>query len=393
MKKNIAIFCYILLVIVAYSASFTEVEKQFLLGSIEDKISILENDCSSFLQEQKNSICIDAIDYALTLQKVMNEDKKQDTLLCAAFNIYYPNKIDNAQLDLLQDVFRYYKAESVRKAVLEQMINISYSGQDIKIFSRFVSLLNAFVSDSVIQGLTKSEAFAPAITAMGAFGNSTSFTILFNYVKAQILPEFNEIILDSLSKLSERNLNEVLHILTSPKDSDKYLLFSLIMNNEAFEKDFKADIAKKIIENALEEEEDFALTPPETLYMYVKAADTLATLHWTRGADAVTKYFSLAKKQYKDSQITKEQFITVINAVASLSSIKAGTVMAAYLNELNMEFKEEKYTEPFVVLNVINAISHLGDKSTFDYLLAVTYLDYPDNIKQAALDALNVLKW
>ena len=47
-----------------------------------------------------------------------------------------------------------------------------------------------------------------------------------------------------------------------------------------------------------------------------------------------------------------------------------------------------------VVLAVINALANLGDKSSFDCLLYVTYVkDYPEEVAVAARNALTRLKW
>lgn len=42
---------------------------------------------------------------------------------------------------------------------------------------------------------------------------------------------------------------------------------------------------------------------------------------------------------------------------------------------------------------MIDSLAKLGDKSAFDYLLYVGYLEYPESIKKAARDALSGLKW
>ena len=49
--------------------------------------------------------------------------------------------------------------------------------------------------------------------------------------------------------------------------------------------------------------------------------------------------------------------------------------------------------EEAVVLSVINALGGLGDKTAFDCLLYVTYLNYPEAVVKAAKTALTKLKW
>ena len=46
-----------------------------------------------------------------------------------------------------------------------------------------------------------------------------------------------------------------------------------------------------------------------------------------------------------------------------------------------------------IVLAVINTLGAIGDKSAFDSLLAVTYLNYEESVLTAARDALSGLRW
>ena len=58
----------------------------------------------------------------------------------------------------------------------------------------------------------------------------------------------------------------------------------------------------------------------------------------------------------------------------------------------NKKEKDEKLSIP-VVKAVINTLGAIGNKTAFDYLLAVTYLSYPDEVLSAAREALAGLRW
>ena len=45
------------------------------------------------------------------------------------------------------------------------------------------------------------------------------------------------------------------------------------------------------------------------------------------------------------------------------------------------------------MLSVITALRKLGDKTAFDYLLYVEYLNYSETVKQASRNAIEELKW
>ena len=55
--------------------------------------------------------------------------------------------------------------------------------------------------------------------------------------------------------------------------------------------------------------------------------------------------------------------------------------------------EEENEVNDEIILAVINALGAIGDKTAFDSLLAVSYLDYNDQILQAARKALSGLRF
>jgi hypothetical protein len=44
-------------------------------------------------------------------------------------------------------------------------------------------------------------------------------------------------------------------------------------------------------------------------------------------------------------------------------------------------------------LAVVGNLGILGDKTAFDHLLYIGYLQYPESVKRAARDALQKLRW
>ena len=64
-----------------------------------------------------------------------------------------------------------------------------------------------------------------------------------------------------------------------------------------------------------------------------------------------------------------------------------------FLEEMNEMTENEREVSPAIVIAVINTLGAIGDKTAFDSLLAVTYIDYPEAILSAARNALAGLKW
>ena len=85
--------------------------------------------------------------------------------------------------------------------------------------------------------------------------------------------------------------------------------------------------------------------------------------------------------------------LRAIGDIAAVACAETGQVLSSYLDFLNKSMESDNAPVEAVVLSVIHALGGLGDKTAFDYLLYVTYLDYPQEVTDAARTALAQLKW
>ncbi len=76
-----------------------------------------------------------------------------------------------------------------------------------------------------------------------------------------------------------------------------------------------------------------------------------------------------------------------------MATSAAAQTLSIYLGLLNSETEQTGTYNEQIMLAVIKSLGDLGDKTAFDYLLYVGYLNYPETIISASRDALARLKW
>ena len=76
-----------------------------------------------------------------------------------------------------------------------------------------------------------------------------------------------------------------------------------------------------------------------------------------------------------------------------MSSSEAAQVLALQLGFINSRTEKTGLYDEAIILAIINSLGELADKSAFDNLLYIGYLNYPDKIQSAAREALARLKW
>ena len=128
----------------------------------------------------------------------------------------------------------------------------------------------------------------------------------------------------------------------------------------------------------------------DDIAIQLDALNNLSDNKWTRASLTAVSYFQFAKKIYNQNLMTETQFESVINC---LSNVDAVNPLTAYLEELNRQKERGTDVSSVIVMSVIKTLGAIGDKSAFDSLLAVTYLDYDESILSAARKALSGLRW
>ena len=127
--------------------------------------------------------------------------------------------------------------------------------------------------------------------------------------------------------------------------------------------------------------------------LQITALKTLSENKWTRASTTALSYFQIAEKLYEAKTMNSEDFTVVISSLSSITPVTAVSPLTSYLEELNRQKEAGADVASDVVLSVIKTLGAIGDKSAFDSLLAVTYLNYEESILSAAREALAGLRW
>ena len=96
---------------------------------------------------------------------------------------------------------------------------------------------------------------------------------------------------------------------------------------------------------------------------------------------------------YQKKEMSEEQFKTVISSLRNIAPLDAVSPLISYLEELNGRTEKGSPAASEIMLAVINTLGAIGDKASFDSLLAVTYLNYEESVLTAAREALSGLRW
>lgn len=360
-------------------------EIKFAKGNISDKIAAVKSSGDPVLAKK-------AVDFVVENALLLKGDRDLAGLAVAGI-LSYPveesKKNPHAVLQDFSDVFYGVDDVNVRVSVLEKIAAIYAEKED----SDWTAFVNGYLSQKVAAGGAADETVKKSISTLGVVGNGSSFSILYSILRQPIWTELGSDVSAALAKICDKSLNEVFDAIDKAELVELKLLTKIFIKNEQISPALRAEIAEKtlnrsmVLEGASSNSQDLALFQLELIQV-------LADNKWTRAGDLAKQYFKSAKLAYIGKYLSVQQWTTAISCVESLASRSAVLPFTEYLDQMNKAQEAGNSPDKTVVLAIINALAELGDKSSFDSLLYVTYVkDYPEEVAVAARNALTRLKW
>lgn len=359
----------------------------FTKGNIAQKIQAVD-----FAGKDNNYVFLsDCLDFCIQSNSLIGPDADIDNLTINVLK----NFNNTASLMELNDV------KLVCKKIQSCFNNFSSDHVKIACLNRFavfdnpenVKFVNDYVSDKALNNQPMTSVILSAVNLMGKIGNNESFSILFAADIANVWPKYSSYIQSAYSTLAVNASADLINLFTKAPVEQKLMVLNLIKNSSEIPEFVKGQLAQKSLSMSIiniDEEQD--ISPAQNKLMS-ESVNLLAQTNWSMSSEVVADYFPLAQNLYQKEQISAEDFISIIQSCTQIASQNMVLPLIKYLNFLNRSTQENKPVNTQVVLSVINSLGGLGDKQAFDELLFVTYLDYTQEVLEAAKSALDNLKW
>lgn len=359
-------------------------EKDFIKGNIAQKTQAILDAADA----GDVAFSIKALDFALSVHDTLGDDPDLVIMVQTAIQSVSSDPHNGQASGLsekLAQIFKTFTSESIRIAAIDR-ITLFPSAEA-------VTLINNYVSECARNHAQMDTVLLKAITSLGKIGNSNSFNILFAVDLIGVWPTYTTQIEAALGPLANNSEKELLQIYSSSPIDQKLMILKIISKNERISQNIKGEVAENALSNAISLAKGNTTITQDQINLQIQAMQTLSDTKWTRATLLVTTFFPIARTEYESRLLAADQFAQIITCSAQIASTDTGTMLSLYLDSLNKGMEQGLVPAKQVILAVINSLGSLGDKTAFDYLLYVTYLDYPEDVTSAARNALAMLKW
>ena len=365
---------------------------KFIKGNISEKTSAVREASGA----ESILLALKAIDFSLENKDLLGNDRELEGLAVAAILSISPDYIKNAndsQKSIIVSQFinlfnKFSTSNTVAIATLTKYSSLYEYMQD----RQFVETLNFFLKSQEIKK-TDESVIKSVLNTLQLIGNSETFLILYSILNDKDYSNIKNEIENTLVSLAFISQNEIIGLLETADVKDLSQILKIIKKNSKISKNYICDVSEKVISKSILLLGSSSFVSQEDILVQLEALNNLSDNKWTRASLVAVSYFQFAKKIYNQNLMTETQFESVINCLSNVSPVDAVNPLTAYLEELNRQKENETDVSSAIVLSVIKTLGAIGDKSAFDSLLAVTYLDYDESILSAARKALSGLRW
>jgi hypothetical protein len=291
----------------------------------------------------------------------------------------------------LWSLFRVFRDNIVRIPVLQTLGEIGKGNPAI------LRELNNFLDTQL--SLHKSGAQVDTtvvdatINALGRLGDSSSFSVLFAAYTANLSRTITDRASVAMASLQGDYASLLAEVIRRNTPLEKAAALDAGLRGDALSPEKRAELAEVALIVGVPFMSPVPGDQASVMAMRAQAARELTARQWQKASPIAVRHFFDFLLQYNRGQVSKSNLLEAIALLGAMGSPEAAQALAQYLQIINSETEQGKSFDEQITLAVVGNLGILGDKTAFDHLLYIGYLQYPESVKRAARDALQKLRW
>lgn len=363
--------------------------RNFARSSLGTKLELLK-EASAYADVNMGPLYDTAIQFVLSNATLLSGDALLRDISVLSVNMIRRYTYAPAAENLWR-LFNVYTDSLVRVPLLQTLAEVGIGNMAI------VGELNAFLEaqlSSYKSGVRLDMAVLDAaIFAIGRLGDASSFPYLFVAYTASVSKAITERAGMAMASLSGDYAAFLAEVIRSHVPAEKAAALDAGLRGDSLSLEKRAELAEAALSVGVSYQGSSSGEQTHIIAMRTQAARELSAREWQKASPLAIRHFYDFQIQYKRGQVSKTHFLESIALLGAMGTSDAAQALALYMQLINTETEQGKSFDEQITLAVVHNLGRLGDKSAFDYLLYIGYLQYPESVKKAARDALQKLRW
>ncbi|MCL2832934.1 MAG: hypothetical protein FWD78_07175 [Treponema sp.] len=292
--------------------------------------------------------------------------------------------------DTLWKVFLVFQDPYSKVEILETLKSFGKDPQFIFNLNQFILAQNNFLKLGYQIDYTT---FSACVSVLGSFRDVSSYNPLFNAYTAGYPQNINLEIQKALESLDGNYRLFLNDMIRGDSPADRLAALKLGTQTNRLNSSEQGDLAQLALQTGLDSVQRDPQSYTLNDSLRYEAILVLTRLKWTRASPLAIRHFYLVQSDFEDDPALKPRFLEAIACLGAMGTLECAQALALQLGYYNSRTEYSGEYDNDIIMTLITALGDTGDKSAFDYLLYVSYLNYPEQIQNAARDALNRLRW
>ena len=369
--------------ILSNDAVLLSYQRNFARAGISTKLELLLG-AANIPSVDMTPLYKDALYFSISSYSLLGEDKQLVEIATAATRGAASGS-DATILEPVYEIFSLFSSARVKVAAIEAIA--AFSAPESEGFNFLKGYFQSALDDCERGGYANPEIMRAVLSAFASIGGPNVFPLVFRAATANLDPSVAREAEKTLLSLDEGFAGNIVAIIAEGDPAKTAAALAFAQKNESLSSVELGGIAESAFDSMLELDARGNLDAEPVL---LSAMQVLTELKWYQASPSVLQYFYRIQGGENSNA---EKLIPVINCLGAMGTNEAAQALSIYLGLLNSETEQKGTCNVERMLSIIQALGDLGDKAAFDYLLYVSYLDYPESVKKASRDALARLKW
>ncbi len=396
MKKVRLIFFVLVLFLLVFSLwaqnpqdLLKSFKRNFAIASLDVKIQIVQDAGSSGYVEM-GPLYLQAVDYVIDNFSLIETDQRFRQLAVLANDQLKSSGYTEGKYSIWK-LFDMDTETGVRISCLNALGVLAQGDSEI------IEYMNLWLKkqNTIFQTGTVPDVYviSACVRAIGELGDQSSFPVLFNTMALGYTDDITASARENLFVLDGELKDNMIGVIRESDLPEKKIALEMAMDSERLGEEGKGEIAQFAMDVGLHTAAVDNPSQKIAREMRYIAAVALSERRWSSATDLAIEHFDTVLLEYDRGLADKRKVVEAIDCLGNIGTHEAAVRLTQYLVLLNSYTERIQEFDNTIVLALILNLGKLGDKTAFDDLMYVQYLSYSSEIKNAARDALENLKW
>jgi len=294
-----------------------------------------------------------------------------------------------ASIDILWNLFREYPVTAIQADILVTLGILGKGNQQvINAINNYLMETNyRFLSEDVI--IVDYSLVSACISAIMEMGDSSSYPVLFTLLFAGYPEIIVYEVYGALDFINGDLFSYINNIMNKNPPEEKFIAYKAGINSKRLSLSERGKLAEFALEIGLYDfEGDADLTA-----MRYSAILALASLKWTKASALAVRHYHRVLADYFNGVASKTRLLESISCLEAVGDSFAALTLALQLGIINEKTVSTGAYDAEITMAIVHALGFIGSNAVYEHLLYTANLSYNENIKNAAMEALDRLKW